>query len=70
MYCKATVKPCSPYKGKCMFFTMVQLSHLRILFKCMIYDYLLKDLLGEGGEHTIIRKTLKRPHLSICNRKY
>ena len=36
-----------------------------ILCKCIIYVYLLKDLLGEGGEHIRIRKTLKHPHSKV-----
>ena len=42
----------------------------RILCIYIIGVYHLMDLLGKGGEHTFIRKTLKHFHLYICNLKY
>ena len=52
-----------------MFPTLTQ----QILYKVNAYNELTQYVsrkLGQGGEYTFIRKTLKNPHLSISNLEY
>ena len=46
------------------------LRYIYILCQQTIEVYGIKDLLGQGGEHTFILKIFEDPHFSIFDQKY